>query len=126
MKTGKELAFEAIKLLIEDQIERFGIEHTHRNGMVLKTRPDDSNSIIYVKDTSEESLNLVYNRISEKYRDHVIGFEPVFYHYYGPHKPAMFGNYQLKFDEEFQKMFYEALESYCNAKQAWCDKYGCD
>lgn len=126
MKTGKDLALEVIKNLIDAQFERTSAEKTYDHGMQLKTNSDDSVSVIYVKDNSEESVNKVYNRISEKYRDHVIGFKPRMYHFYGPNKPASFSHWELEFEPEYQEKFYSAMERYNKAKQEWCDKYGCD
>ena len=126
MKTGKDLALEVIKNLIDAQFERTSTEKTYDHGMQLKTNSDDSVSVIYVKDNSEESVNKVYNRISEKYRDHVIGFKPRMYHFYGPNKPASFSHWELEFEPEYQEKFYSAMEAYNKAKQEWCDKYGCE
>lgn len=122
MKTGKDLALEVIKNLIDAQFERTGSE----NRMQLKANPDDSVAIIYVKDNSAESVDKVYNRINERYRDHVVGFEPRMYQYYGPNKPASFSYWQLVFEGEYQQKFYGEMEAYYKAKQEWCDKYGCD
>lgn len=122
MKTGKDLALEVIKNLIDAQFERFSAD----DRMQLKANPDDSVAIIYVKDNSAESVDKVYNRINEKYRDHVVGFEARMYHYYGPNKPASFSHWELEFEPEYQEKFYSAMDAYYKAKQEWCDKYGCD
>lgn len=122
MKTGKDLALEVIKNLIDAQFERFSAD----DRMQLKANPDDSVAIIYIKDNSAESVDKVYNRINEKYRDHVVGFKARMYHYYGPNKPASFSHWELEFEPEYQEKFYSAMERYNKAKQEWCDKYGCD
>ena len=125
MKTGKDLALEVIKNLIDAQFERTSAEKTYDYGMQLKTNSDDSVSVIYIKDNSAESVDKVYNRINEKYRDHVVGFEPKMYNFHGNGKPT-FSHWQLVFEGEYQQKFYDAMEAYNKAKQEWCDKYGCE
>lgn len=126
MKTGKDLALEVIKNLIDAQFEKFGVAKTLNCGLQLKTNTDDSISIIYIDNNSPESIDEVYNRISPRYRDHVIGFEPKMYNFHGTNGEQTFSHWQLKFEEEYQENFYGSVESYDKAKQEWCDKYGCE
>ena len=126
MKTGKDLALEVIKNLIDAQFERTSAEKTYRHGMQLKTNSDDSVSVIYIKDNSPESIDEVYNRISARYRDHVVGFEPKMYNFRGINGEQVFSHWQLVFECEYQQKFYGAMEEYNKAKQQWCDKYGCE
>lgn len=124
MKTGKDLALEVIKNLIDAQFERTSAEKTYDHGMQLKTNSDDSVSVIYIKDNSAESIDKVYNRINERYRDHIVGFEPKMYNFRGINGEQVFSHWQLVFEGEYQQKFYGAMEAYNKAKQEWCDKYG--
>ncbi len=126
MKTGKDLSLEVIKNLINAEFERFCQENAYDHRMELKTNTDDSISIIYVEDNSEESVNKVYDRICWKYRDHVIGFKPKMYNFYGPNREASFSHWELEFEPGYQEEFYGAIEQYNKEKQEWCDKYGCE
>ena len=69
----------------------------------------DGNPIDYV----ERILEMLPN----KYRDHLVTLR---------HDAWVSYSYVPVFDTDTQEVWDKAVSDFCDAKQAWCDKYGCD
>ena len=69
----------------------------------------DGNPIDYVERILES--------LPEKYRDHLVTIK---------HNNWISYSYEPVFDTDTQAMWDKELSDFYDAKQAWCDKYGCD
>jgi hypothetical protein len=69
----------------------------------------DGNKIDYVE--------RILEHLPEKYRDHIVTLK---------HDNWISYSYVPVFDTDTQAMWDKALSDFYKAKQAWCDKYGCD
>ena len=69
----------------------------------------DGNPIDYVE--------RILERLPEKYRDHLVTLK---------HDNWISYSYEPVFDTDTQAMWDKELDTFYKAKQAWCDKYGCD
>ena len=69
----------------------------------------DGNPIDYVERILES--------LSEKYRDHLVTIK---------HDTWISYSYVPVFDTDTQAMWDKEFSDFCAAKQAWCDKYGCE
>ena len=59
----------------------------------------------------------ILERLPEKYRDHLVTIK---------HDTWISYSYVPVFDTDAQAMWDKEFSDFCAAKQAWCDKYGCD
>jgi hypothetical protein len=91
--------------------------------IMVKTKCDDSSSQIRLKWCNNgvyEDIDFVeeiLKRLPEKYRDHLITIK---------HDAWISYSYVPVFDTDTQAMWDKELSDFYDAKQAWCDKYGCD
>lgn len=69
----------------------------------------DGNPIDYVE--------RILENLPEKYRDHLVTLR---------HSNWVSYSYVPVFDTDTQAMWDKEFSNFCAAKQAWCDKYGCD
>lgn len=105
-------AKETIKKMIEANLK--GGEKS----LLVKVKPEDSIAHISITDDIEDSVERIYKRIPEKYRDHVIGFKKCYY------KDGSFCNFGLIFAEEYQKMFDAEMDAYYHDKASWIARFG--
>ena len=59
----------------------------------------------------------ILEHLPEKYRDHLVTLK---------HDTWLSYSYVPVFDTDTQAMWNKELSDFYDAKQAWCDKYGCD
>ena len=59
----------------------------------------------------------ILEMLPEKYHDHLVTLK---------HDNWVYYSYVPVFDTDTQVIWDNACNSYINAKQEWCDKYGCD
>ena len=91
--------------------------------IMVKTTCDDSSSQIRLKWRNNgvyEDIDFVeeiLKRMPEKYRDHLVTLK---------HDDWIYYSYVPVFDTDTQAIWDDALETFFRAKQAWCDKFGCD
>ena len=91
--------------------------------IMVKIRPDDSSSEIRIKWRNNgvyEDIDFVeeiLKRMPDKYRDHLVTIK---------HDTWISYSYVPVFDTDTQAMWDKELSDFYDAKQAWCDKYGCD
>lgn len=69
----------------------------------------DGNKIDYI--------DSILEHLPEKYRDHLVTLK---------HSNWVYYSYVPVFDTDTQEMWDKEFSDFCAAKQAWCDKYGCD
>ena len=88
--------------------------------IMMKIRPDDSSwqcNLVEWNGTPVDYVELILQNLPEKYRDHLVTIK---------HDDWVSYSYVPVFDTDTQAEWDNALETYCNAKQEWCDRYGCD
>lgn len=88
--------------------------------IMVKIRPDDSSWQCDLVDRDGNKIDYVeriIERLPEKYRDHLVTLK---------HDNWVYYSYVPVFDTDTQKVWDKAVSDFCDAKQAWCDKYGCD
>ena len=88
--------------------------------IMVKIRPDDSSwqcSLVEWNGTPVDYVELILQNLPEKYRDHLVTIK---------HDDWVSYSYVPVFDTDTQAIWDKALETFYKAKQAWCDKYGCD
>lgn len=106
-------------------IDKAKAKHTFK----IKTNPDDSCSQIVFNNLTEPTdrdIELVYSRFDDRYKDHIVGFKPYFLKNGNNEAPGTWFYMEPIFDEETNKKFWNSYDTYCKAKQEWCDKYGCN
>lgn len=82
--------------------------------IMVKVRPEDS----YWKcDLTENTVERILEKLPEKYRDKLVTLR---------HSDWVYYSYLPVFDTDTQAMWDKEYIDYVSAKQAWCDKYGCD
>ena len=104
------------------------IENARKKETVLfRTTPDDSLTIFTIANhnPTDKDIEKIYNSY-DKLAEHIIGFKPEYYDYYGENYPESYSNMTPIFDKETNDKFYNDMELYCKAKQEWCDKYGAE
>lgn len=84
----------------------------------VRVKPEDSVALIRISDNIEETIERIYKRIHEKYRDHVIGYKESYYH------DGVFSHWELVLDAEYQKMFDAETAAYYNDKASWIARFG--
>ena len=104
------------------------IENARKKETVrFRTTPDDSLSIFTIanRNPTDKDIEKIYNSYGEL-AEHIIGFKSEYCNYYGGNCPESYSHMTPIFDKETNDNFYNAMESYCKAKQEWCDKYGAE
>lgn len=88
--------------------------------IMVKIRPDDSSWKCDLVDRDGNKIDYVeriLEHLPEKYREHLVTLR---------HDAWVSYSYVPVFDTDTQEMWDKALDNFLSAKQAWCDKYGCD
>lgn len=88
--------------------------------IMVKVKCDDSSWQCDVFDRDGNPIDYVeciLKRLPEKYRDHLVTIK---------HDAWISYSYVPVFDTDTQAMWDKELSDFYDAKQAWCDKYGCD
>lgn len=104
------------------------IENARKKETVrFRTTPDDSLSIFTIANCNptEKDVEKIYNSYGNL-AEHIIGFKSEYCNYYGGNCPESYSHMTPIFDKETNDNFYNAMESYCKAKQEWCEKYGAE
>ena len=104
------------------------IENARKKETVrFRTTPDDSLSIFTIanRNPTYKDIEKIYNSYG-KLAEHIIGFKSEYCNYYGGNCPESYSHMTPIFDKETNDNFYNSMESYCKAKQEWCDKYGAE
>ena len=104
------------------------IENARKKETVrFRTTPDDSLRIFTItnRNPTDKDIEKIYNSYGEL-AEHIIGFKSEYCNYYGGNCPESYSHMTPIFDKETNDNFYNAMESYCKAKQEWCDKYGAE
>lgn len=104
------------------------IENARKKETVrFRTTPDDSLSIFTIANCNptDKDIEKIYNSYG-KLAEHIIGFKSEYCNYYGGNCPESYSHMTPIFDKETNDNFYNAMESYCKAKQEWCEKYGAE
>ena len=93
----------------------------------FRTNPDDSLTIFTIANLNptDKDIENIYNSY-DKLAEHIIGFKPEYFDFYGNGAPNTYSHMTPIFDKETNDNFYNSMESYCKAKQEWCDKYGAE
>ena len=82
--------------------------------------PEDSSWRCNLVDRDNKPIDYVeriLEMLPEKYREHLVTLR---------HDAWVSYSYVPVFDTDTQEVWDKAVSDYCDAKQAWCDKYGCD
>jgi hypothetical protein len=88
--------------------------------IMVQTTPDDSSwqcNLVDRDGNPIEYVERILERLPEKYRDHLVTLK---------HDNWISYSYVPVFDTDTQTVWDDALETFCKAKQEWCDKYGCE
>lgn len=88
--------------------------------IMVKISPDDSSWHCNVVDRDGNPIDYVeriLEMLPEKYRSHLVTLR---------HDAWVSYSYVPVFDTDTQEVWDKAVSDYIKAKQAWCDKYGCD
>lgn len=88
--------------------------------IMVKISPDDSSWQCNVVDRDGNPIDYVeriLEMLPEKYRSHLVTLR---------HDAWISYSYVPVFDTDTQAIWDKELSDFCAAKQAWCDKYGCD
>ena len=104
------------------------IENARKKETVrFRTTPDDSLSIFTIANCNptDKDIEKIYNSYG-KLAEHIIGFKSEYYNYYCGNYPESYSHMTPIFDKETNDNFYNSMESYCKAKQEWCEKYGAE
>ena len=104
------------------------IENARKKETVrFRTTPDDYLSIFTIANCNptDKDIEKIYNSYG-KLAEHIIGFNSEYCNYYGGNCPESYSHMTPIFDKETNDNFYNSMESYCKAKQEWCEKYGAE
>lgn len=88
--------------------------------IMVKVYTDDSSWQCNLVDREGNPIDYVeriLEHLPEKYRDHLVTIK---------HDAWISYSYVPVFDTDTQAEWDKAVSDYIKAKQAWCDKYGCD
>lgn len=88
--------------------------------IMVKVTCDDSSWQCNLVDRYGNPIDYVeriLENLPEKYRDHLVTIK---------HDNWISYSYVPVFDTDTQAMWDKEFSDFCAAKQAWCDKYGCD
>ena len=104
------------------------IENARKKETVrFRTTPDDSLSIFTIANCNptDKDIEKIYNSY-DKLAEHIIGFKPEYFDFYGNGAPKTYSHMTPIFDKETNDNFYNSMELHCKAKQEWCNKYGAE
>lgn len=89
------------------------------NTISVKTHTDDTSTLIYICYNGEKNdyVQDILDALPEKYRDHLVTIK---------HDNWKRCSYVPVFDTDTQTKWNESLQKFYDAKQAWCDNYGCE
>lgn len=82
--------------------------------IMVKVEPSD---IMLQCNLTEDYVERIIEALPAKYQDHLVTLR---------HHDWISYSYVPVFDTDTQAMWDKELDDYITAKQAWCDKYGCD
>ena len=88
--------------------------------IMVKVDCDDSSWQCDILDNDGNPIDYVeriLEHLPEKYRDHLVTLK---------HTNWISYSYEPVFDTDTQVMWDKELSDFYDAKQAWCDKYGCE
>lgn len=88
--------------------------------VMVKVNTDDSSTQIYFAEDNGDSIDYVERIIEllpERFKEHLVTLR---------HDTWLSYSYVPVFDTDTQKIWDEELRDFYDAKQEWCDKYGCD
>ena len=88
--------------------------------IMVKVTCDDSSWQCNLVDREGNPIDYVeriLEHLPEKYRDHLVTLK---------HDNWVYYSYVPVFDTDTQAMWDKELDTFYKAKQAWCDKYGCE
>lgn len=88
--------------------------------IMVQISPDDSSWRCNLVDRDDNPIGYVeriLEHLPEKYRDHLVTLR---------HDAWVSYSYVPVFDTDTQEIWDKALDNFLSAKQAWCDKYGCE
>ena len=88
--------------------------------IMVKVTTDDSSWQCNLVDRDGNPIDYVeriLEHLTEKYRDHLVTLK---------HDNWISYSYVPVFDTDTQAIWDKELSDFYDAKQAWCDKYGCD
>lgn len=88
--------------------------------IMVKVYTDDSSWQCNLVDREGNPIDYVeriLEHLPEKYRDHLVTLK---------HDNWVYYSYVPVFDTDTQAMWDKEFSDFCAAKQAWCDRYGCD
>ena len=93
----------------------------------FRTNPDDSLTIFTIANLNptDKDIENIYNSY-DKLAEHIIGFKPEYFDFYGNGAPKTYSHMTPIFDKETNDNFYNSMELHCKAKQEWCNKYGAE
>lgn len=101
------------------EIKHNGLSEDGTHIMVKVTTDDSSwQCNVFDKDGNPvDYVERILEMLPEKYRDHLVTLR---------HSDWVYYSYVPVFDTDTQAIWDENLDAFYKAKQAWCDKYGCD
>ena len=88
--------------------------------IMVKIRPDDSSwqcNLVDKDGNPIDYIERILEHLPEKYRDHLVTLK---------HDNWVYYSYVPVFDTDTQAIWDKALSDFYDAKQAWCNKYGCE
>jgi hypothetical protein len=87
--------------------------------IMVKTRPDDTSSQINLEWNGEKRdiVEEILERLPSRYRDDLVTIQ---------HDTWISYSYVPVFDTDTQAVWNKELSDFYDAKQEWCDRYGCD
>ena len=94
----------------------------------FRISPDDSLTVFTISNQNEptdKDIENIYNSY-DKLAEHIIGFKPEYFDFYGNGAPKTYSYMTPIFDKETNDNFYNSMELHCKAKQEWCNKYGAE
>ena len=118
-KNIEQVIMQPCNVNYQKRIKENGLSENGKYIMV-KVNTDDSSWQCNLVDRDGNPIDYVeriLEHLPEKYRDHLVTLK---------HDNWISYSYVPVFDTDTQTVWDDALETFCDAKQAWCDKYGCD
>jgi hypothetical protein len=88
--------------------------------IMVKVYTDDTSWKCYLVDRDDNPIDYVeriLEHLPERYRDHLVTIK---------HDTWISYSYEPVFDTDTQAIWDKEVDDYITAKQAWCDRYGCD
>ena len=88
--------------------------------IMVKVNTDDSSTQFYLTEDNGDSIDYVeriLELLPERFKEHLVTLR---------HDTWLSYSYVPVFDTDTQEIWDNELSDFYDAKQAWCDKYGCD